>query len=353
MLELTGVTVSYGEYPAVIDASLTLQAGLIGCLLGPSGCGKTTLLRTIAGFQRPTAGQVRLAGKVVSTADWVLPPEQRHVGMVFQDLALFPHLSVAENIAFGLRGASRGERDRRVGELLELVGLHHLGAAYPHELSGGQQQRVAIARAMAPRPKLLLLDEPFSSLDPELREALPRELRRIFREGGATVLLVTHDQSEAFAMADEIGVMRAGRLEQWDNAYRLYHEPSTRFVADFIGEGVMLPGKVIDRHTVETELGRLRGEMERSCPPGTLVDILLRPDDVLHDDASPFKAHIVDRTFRGAHFLYTLALDSGRRILCLADSHHDHKPGEAIGIQTSIDHLVVFPQDAADGPAVS
>lgn len=351
MLEIERLTISYGDFPAIVDLSLEVAAGVIGCLVGPSGCGKTTLLRAIAGFEAPSGGIIRLGGHTVSEPGAVVPPERRQVGMVFQDLALFPHLSVAENIAFGVQGQSRSERNRRVGTLLDLIGLHNLAKAYPHQLSGGQQQRVAIARALAPGPRLLLLDEPFSSLDPALRETLPRELRSIFREDGVTVLLVTHDQTEAFAMADEIGVMRAGQLEQWDSAYRLYHEPKTRFVADFIGEGVMLPGTVIDGSAVDTELGVIRGDVPKQCTPGALVDILLRPDDVLHDDASMLKARVVDRTFRGAQFLYTLALDSGRRVLCLAQSHHDHRLGEPIGIRTELDHMVVFPHDAG-GPAV-
>ena len=344
MLELDSLTVSYGDTPAVADLSLGLTAGQIGCLIGPSGCGKTTVLRAIAGFQRPAAGRIRLGGKLMSTSAHLVAPEKRRVGMVFQDLALFPHLDVAGNIGFGLQPQVRHQRHKRVDELLEITGLRGMASAYPHELSGGQQQRVAVARAMAPRPSVMLLDEPFSSLDPALRESLPRELREIFREDGVTVLQVTHDQPEAFAMADEIGVLNDGRLEQWDTAYGLYHMPRTRFVADFIGEGVMLPGEVVDARYIDTELGRVRTRVPEGCAPGALVDILLRPDDVQHDDASNLTARVVDRRFRGAHFLYSLALASGRRILCLAASHHDHPPGEDIGIRPELDHVVVFPQ---------
>lgn len=279
MLKLQALNVFYGSTPAVLDVSFHLEQGTIGCLLGPSGCGKTTVLRTIAGFQKPSAGEVWLGDKQVSSIGYCLPPEQRRVGMVLQDLALFPHLTVTQNIGFGLPKQDRAARIRRIGELLEIIGLYDLADKYPHELSGGQQQRVAIARAMAPRPKLLLLDEPFSSLDPDLRDTLPRELRRIFREEQATVLLVTHDQREAFAMADEIGVMRSGRLEQWDSAYQLYHRPATRFVADFIGEGVMLPARVKDSEHVEMELGVFRSCQTLTQPAGTLIDVLLRPDD--------------------------------------------------------------------------
>lgn len=342
MLKLAALNVFYDSTPAVLDVSFELERGTIGCLLGPSGCGKTTILRTIAGFQKPSAGEVWLAGKRVSSVSHSTPPEQRRVGMVLQDLALFPHLTVTQNIGFGLPKTDKATRMRRIGELLEIIGLFDLADKYPHELSGGQQQRVAIARAMAPRPKLLLLDEPFSSLDPDLRETLPRELRRIFREEEATVLLVTHDQREAFAMADTIGVMREGRLEQWDSGYQLYHRPATRFVADFIGEGVMVPARVKDSDHVEMELGVFRSCQPLAQPPGTLIDVLLRPDDVLHDDESPCKADIVGRSFRGAHFLYTLSLESGQQILCLAGSHHDHHVGERIGIRAEVDHVVVF-----------
>lgn len=345
MLKLKALNVFYGSTPAVLDVSLELEQGTIGCLLGPSGCGKTTVLRTIAGFQKPSAGEVWLDGEQVSNVNWCLPPEQRGVGMVLQDLALFPHLTVTENIGFGLPKVDKASRMRRIGELLEIIGLYDLADKYPHELSGGQQQRVAIARAMAPRPKLLLLDEPFSSLDPDLRESLPRELRRIFREEGVTVLLVTHDQREAFAMADMTGVMRAGRLEQWNTAYQLYHRPATRFVADFIGEGVMLPARVKDSQHVEIELGVFRSCCTLTQPPGTTIEVLLRPDDVLHDDESPLKATVIGRSFRGAHFLYTLSLDSGQQVLCLAGSHHDHQIGERIGIRAEVDHIVVFPQE--------
>ena len=350
MLEVDDITVRYGARIAVDRVSLALRPGLIGALVGPSGCGKTTLLRAVAGFVEVSAGRIRLSGKRVSDPQGTVPPEQRRVGMVFQDLALFPHLDVTGNIGFGLRSDTRVWRERRVAELLELMGLAEYRDTYPHRLSGGQQQRVAIARAMAPKPMLLLLDEPFSSLDPELREQLPRELRDIFRQDGMTALLVTHDQQEAFAMADEIGVMRDARLEQWDTAYNLYHKPASRFVAGFVGEGVTIPGTLLDERTVLTELGELCGTMPPGFQPGQVVEVLLRPDDVVHDDDSPLRARVLDRTFRGAEFLYHLALKSGSRLLCLAASHHNHAPGDAIGIRPELDHLVLFPQDTGATP---
>ena len=243
LLEVINTEVGYGGAPVVCQVSFELEPGRIGCLLGPSGCGKTTLLRAIAGFELLQGGEIRMRGQVVSHAGWSLPPEKRRVGMVFQDFALFPHLKIGENIGFGLRHLSERERRARVQTLLGLVGLPEYENAYPHQLSGGQQQRVALARAMAPRPELLLLDEPFSSMDAELREQLAREVRDIIKEEEITALLVTHDQYEAFAMADEIGVLNAGKLMQWDSGYNLYHRPGNRFVADFIGQGVILPGE--------------------------------------------------------------------------------------------------------------
>jgi len=271
-----------------------------------------------------------------------VPPERRRVGMVFQDYALFPHLTVEGNVAFGLHRWPARERAARVRELLALVGLEGHERAYPHELSGGQQQRVALARALAPKPELLLLDEPFSNLDVELRERLGLELRQILKQEGITAILVTHDQQEAFAMADEIGVMHAGGLQQWDTAYRLYHQPANRFVADFIGQGVFLPGTVLNSHQIEIELGILNGSFPSECAKGCAVDVLIRPDDIVHDDTSPLLAEVVHKAFRGASILYTLRLPSGGTALSLVPSHHDHALGEKIGIRLDVDHVVAF-----------
>jgi iron(III) transport system ATP-binding protein len=343
LLEIRHVSIAYDGPPVVKKASLSLPEGAIGCLLGPSGCGKTTLLRSIAGFEPVLEGEILLRGKPVSKAGHSLAPEKRRIGMVFQDLALFPHLNIADNIAFGLRGLDRARRQLRVRELLALVGLEHSADAFPHQLSGGQQQRVALARAMAPRPELLLLDEPFSSLDVELREKLAREVRQILKEDGLTALLVTHDQFEAFAMADEIGVMHAGKLLQWDSGYNLYHRPAHRFVADFIGQGVMLPGSVVSEQGVDTELGILHGRLPAGSHPGSSVEVLIRPDDVIHDDSCPETAEVTAKVFRGAGFLYTLRLPSGAAVLCLAPGHHDHPIGHRIGIRVAVDDLVIFP----------
>jgi len=223
-----------GPQPVVDDFSLSLEKGHIGCLLGASGCGKTTVLRAIAGFEPLRAGRIELDGTLLSAPGFQVEPEHRQVGMMFQDYALFPHLTAEKNVAFGLRRLDKAERARRVGEMLHLVGLEGSGRRYPHELSGGQQQRVALARALAPRPGLLLLDEPFSNLDIDTRERLAFEVRDILKQAGHTALLVTHNQAEAFAIADRIGVMRKGVIAQWDTPYGLHHRPADDFVADFV-----------------------------------------------------------------------------------------------------------------------
>jgi iron(III) transport system ATP-binding protein len=353
LLDVEGLHHGYNGHEVVRGLAFALAHGSIGCLLGPSGCGKTTVLRCIAGFEALRAGSIRLNGVLVSGRGVMLPPEKRRIGMVFQDYALFPHLTVEQNIAFGLGALAHGERASRVREMAQLARLDDVLGQYPHELSGGQQQRVALARALGPRPELLLLDEPFSNLDVELRERLSLEVREIIKASGATAVLVTHDQHEAFAMADEIGVMHEGRIQQWDSAYNLYHRPANRFVADFVGEGVFLPAKVLGSRRVEFELGVLEGDVPNACQigcdacgKGCLTDILLRPDDVMHDDNAPTQAEVVHKAFRGAEILYTLRLASGRKVLALVPSHHNHALGERIGIRLDVDHVVAFQPEA-------
>jgi iron(III) transport system ATP-binding protein len=338
LLEVENLSHAYGRQEVVRGLSFSLARGAIGCLLGPSGCGKTTVLRCIAGFEAVREGTIRLSGAVVSAPGVQVPPEKRRVGMVFQDYALFPHLTVAANIAFGLRTARAEERAARVRELGAMAGLSAALDKYPHEMSGGQQQRVALARALAPRPDLLLLDEPFSNLDVDLRERLSVEVRDIIKATGATAILVTHDQQEAFAMADEIGILHEGRIQQWDSPYNLYHRPANRFVADFVGQGVFLPARALPAGKLEIELGVLDSDAGESHD----VEVLLRPDDVVHDDAAPTRAEVLHKAFRGAEILYTLRLDSGRKVLALVPSHHNHALGEKIGIRLDVDHVVAF-----------
>jgi iron(III) transport system ATP-binding protein len=344
-ININDVSVSIEGRRILENISFGVEEAGIACLLGPSGCGKTTLLRCIAGFEKQHQGEVWIKGVRVSNPIHHLPVEQRHIGMVFQDYALFPHLSVADNITFALKNLNTKMFKQRLDELVELLSLQKHINKYPHSLSGGQQQRVALARAMAPRPGVLLLDEPFASLDVELREQIARELRQIIKQDGITTIMVSHNQLEAFAMADVIGVMNEGHLLQWDKAFKLYHEPETSEVADFIGEGVFIPGEVINDKEVKTEIGNIQGVSPHGVAQGKKVTVLIRPDDILHDDDSKMMARVKDKAFRGAEFLYTLELDSGTRLLSLVPSHHNHPVNEPIGIRLEIDHLVVFPRN--------
>lgn len=263
--------------------------------------------------------------------------------MVFQDIALFPHLTVAENIGFGLSNWSEVNRVDRVAELLQLIGLSGLDARYPHELSGGQQQRVALARAMAPKPSLLLLDEPFSGLDTELRARLASEVRTILKSDGICSLLVTHDQREAFDFADRIAVIHEGAICQFGTPYNLYHEPRTPFVAHFVGPGEIVKAEVVAPRSVDSPLGILTSDEDLSYPVGSAVHLFLRPDDLIHDDNSDYQATLIGKHFRGAHHLYKVRLENGTVLGCFAPSHHNHAIGEKIGVTLDVKHLVIFP----------
>lgn len=343
-LVLQNLHIGYGTTAVVHDVSITVENGQIGCLLGPSGCGKTTLLRAIAGFERITQGSIDLNAQTISSPEIHLPPEKRNIGMVFQDYALFPHLTIADNITFGIRQHSARDKAQRVKELLDLVNLPHYEKRYPHELSGGQQQRIALARALAPRPRLLLLDEPFGSQDIELREMLAREVREILKREGMTAVLVTHDQHEAFAMADEIGVLQSGRLQQWDTGYNLYHKPVNQFVAGFIGQGVLIAGTVFNHNMVSTPLGAIQGNVPPNCIPECPVDVLIRPDDIKLMTDAPRKAKVVSRIFRGAEYLYALELADGSQLLALAPSHQDFALGQYVCFELDMQHLVILPR---------
>ena len=341
LLKLHDLACGYQDQPVVQKLNLHLNAGDIGCLLGSSGCGKTTTLRAIAGFEPVHEGEIVLAGEVISKAGFTLAPEKRRIGMVFQDYALFPHLTVADNVAFGIRHHPR--LTQVVGQMLELVNLGALGKRHPHELSGGQQQRVALARALAPEPQLLLLDEPFSNLDGELRRRLSHEVRDILKARGTSAILVTHDQEEAFAVSDHVGVFRQGRLEQWDTPYNLYHEPATPYVASFVGQGYFIRGQLIDSESVQTELGVLQGNRSYAGARGAPMDVLLRPDDIVHAPDSALKARVTSKTFQGAATLYRLQLPSGTRLEALFPSHADLRIGEQAGFRIAAEHLVLFP----------
>ncbi len=356
-LEITDLQIQYkGQADSALEGvSLTLDPGQIGVLIGPSGCGKSTLLRAVAGLEPVVKGRIALAGQEVSTPHFLEAPEKRRVGMVFQDYALFPHLSVQKNIAFGLHHWAAGERSDRVQEMLQWVGLWDNRKKYPHEMSGGQQQRVALARALAPQPHVLLLDEPFSNLDIDLRERLAHEMRDLLKQSQTTTLFVTHDQAEAFAMGDKVGVLNQGRLNQWDSPYALYHAPATRFVATFIGDGVFLSGQRVAGPvlSVDTELGVLQPAQaldasspspSDALPVGARCDVLIRSDDVvIQSAAGAHTAQLVHKAFRGGHYLYGLRLPSGQTITATVPSHQTHAVGESISFALQLDHLIAFP----------
>lgn len=341
-LEIRDIECRHHGLTVVDGLSFEIAQGSIACLLGPSGCGKTTVLRTIAGFEPVYRGEIALKGTVVSRPGYQLAPEKRRLGMVFQDYALFPHLNVHDNVVFGLRSLAKNQRNKIAGELLEVIGLTGTERRYPHELSGGQQQRVALARALAINPDLILLDEPFSNLDIELRERLGKEIGELLKTRRITTLLVTHDQQEAFALGDRVGIMKDGRLVQWDTPFNLYHQPANRFVAGFIGNGVFVKGVLMSSHAVQTAFGTLRGRQAYPWPSGTGVDVLLRPDDIVPDPAGELQGEVVQKAFKGAEILYTLRLPTGIEVLSLFPSHRDHTIGEQVRLRVCAEHVVAF-----------
>ena len=350
ILELDGVTRQFGAETAVANLSLTVNDGELLTLLGPSGCGKTTTLRLLAGLDEPDAGTIRVAGETVAGEGTFVKPENRDVGLVFQEFALFPHLTVGENVAFGIQERSRDAIDERVGELLELVGLGDYREASPEDLSGGQRQRIALARSLAPEPDVLLLDEPFSNLDVGLREEMRREVRRIIKETGVTAVSVTHDQEEALSISDRVAVIDGGHVEQVGRPEVVFQQPESRFVAEFLGQAGFVSGTLTDG-CVETPLGSLSADRIEGLDAeyeGADVDVLVRPDDIRAVPADPAgtNGRIVDRQYTGPSFVYTVELDS-RAIL-----HCEHNHAEELGmdkrvrVRLATDHsLAWFPAE--------
>ena len=333
MLEISNVSHSFGDTKVVHSVTLSLGQGEVGCLLGASGSGKTTLLRCIAGFEKPNAGKIKVDGETVADDAKNTAPENRQVAMVFQDYALLPHLSARQNVLFALHARRPDEAESIADEMLRKVGLQAFAARYPHELSGGQQQRVAIARALAPTPRLLLMDEPFSNVDATMRADLGQEIRELLLASNTTTLIATHDHDDAFTLGQSVGVMQDGQLVQWDSAYNVYHQPASRFVADFVGRGAWLEGEVVGDNEIRIEPGIVTGRMTQEFGIGERVALLLRPDDVVHDDDSKLQATVVERRFKGSAFIYEIALPSGQILYSLVPSHHDHAVGESIGIR--------------------
>jgi len=344
ILELRSVSCAYDPHrPAIRDISFSAREGEILCLLGPSGCGKTTILRAIAGFEPVRFGEIFLSGRRVSSPSEMIPTEERRVGMVFQEYALFPHLRVADNIAFGLHHLSRAERTRQVQEMLRLTGLEGLERRYPHELSGGQQQRVALSRALVRNPVVLLLDEPFSNLDPDMASRMRQELHALLRRMKTTTILVTHDHDEAFAMADRIAVLNHGVLEQMDSPELLYHVPLTPFVADFVGQADFIPGTV-SQGMVHTELGEFPDTLE--CKDGTAVVVMIRPDDIHLVPTEGARSRVLSRQFHGSENLYTVSLPSGQIVHSSESSTSVYQEGAAVELRVSATHTVLFKGDS-------
>ena len=342
LLQVTDLECRYGEQTILQDVNFSLRPGEIACLLGPSGCGKTTLLHALAGFQPIFAGNITLQQRTLSDAGKQLPPEQRNIGVVFQDYALFPHLSVADNIAFGLKGMAKTARYARVNELLQLIRMESYASQFPHQLSGGQQQRVALARALAPRPQLLLMDEPFSNLDTELRRALAAEVRQILQRENLAAIVVTHDREEAFVVGDKLGVLAHGYLQQWGTPATVYAAPATLAVAKVIEQGTILPGKATAAGLVQSELGQF------PLPPGewqsdTPVAVFVRNADLEITAESAITAQVIERYFLGENTLYRLQLASGKVIDAALSSARELAPGQQVHV--SVRNPLVFGAD--------
>ncbi len=327
-----GLVKSYGQALALKDLDLTIEEGTTLALLGPSGSGKTTALRLVAGFEVPDAGIVEIAGRRVAGPGLYIPPEQRRVGMVFQDYALFPNLTVARNVGFGI--SDKSAREARVSEALALVGLTGLGGRMPHELSGGQQQRVALARALAPRPTVLLMDEPFSNLDAGLRAQVRTEVREILRSTNTTALFVTHDQDEALYMGDKVAVLDWGELQQVETPEGIYHTPKTRFVAEFLGLADFIPA-TFREGKLDTVLGAIPWEQE---PPPSGSEVLVRPDDMTIDPSETGQGTITNRVFQGPSYLYEVGLEAGGVVHVLQHHTKQYDVGTRVQVRIIAEH---------------
>ena len=349
VLELEGITKRFGDETVVDDLDLAVREGELLTLLGPSGCGKTTTLRLIAGLEEPDAGQIRLRGETVAGGDRFVAPETRDVGIVFQEFALFPHKTAAENVAFGLHEMPADERDERVAELLDLVGLSAHRDSYPDELSGGQQQRVALARSLAPEPQLLLLDEPFSNLDKDLRIEMREEVRSILKAAGVTAVSVTHDQEEAMSISDRVAVIDDGRVEQVGTPEAVFQHPESRFVASFLGHASFVSGVIRDDH-VDTGLGAVPVDSVHGLTEayeGAEIDLLVRPDDVLVEAVPNGQANgeVVYRRFLGPNVFYRVELDSADVVGCTHNHEHEVPRDRPVRVELDADHdLSWFPE---------
>ena len=340
-LEIEDVSLSIEGTLILDNLSLNIDEHEIISLIGPSASGKSSLLRIIAGFENISSGKVKLNGLIVDDRSTIVQPQNRNIGIIFQDLALFPHLSCKDNIIFGITNYSENHKRQRLDRLCNLLDITSIKDKFPHEISGGQQQRIAIARALAPGPEILLLDEPFSALDEELKETLIHDVKNLLKEEKITTIVITHNIKEAFQLSDKIAFLDNKKIIQFDTAYNLYHKPYTKEIANFCGIGSFINGTVIDNNHVSTILGDLFGDTSK-YKVGSNVSVMIRPDDIIHDDNSSQSAKVLEKIFFGSDFLYKLELSEGEKIFCYTPSHHNHAINEVIGIKPVIDHLILF-----------
>ena len=340
-LEIEDISLSIGGNLILDNLSLSVGEHEIISLIGPSASGKSSLLRIIAGFENIDSGKVKLNGLIVDDRSTIVQPQNRNIGIIFQDLALFPHLSCKDNILFGITNHLATHKNQRLDRLCNLLDITSIIDKYPHEISGGQQQRIAIARALAPGPEILLLDEPFSALDEELKETLIHDVKNLLQEEKITTIMITHNIKEAFQLSDKIAFLDSKKIIQFDTAYNLYHKPYTKEIANFCGIGSFINGTVVGANHVSTSLGDLFGDTSK-FKIGSNVSVMIRPDDIIHDDDSAQSAKVLEKVFFGSDFLYKLELFEGEKIFCYTPSHHNHAINEVIGIKPVIDHLILF-----------
>jgi iron(III) transport system ATP-binding protein len=340
-LNLQSVKIALDSKVILDDVNLKIDTGEIVSLMGSSASGKTSLIRSIAGFHNISSGTIQIDGQVVDDSIRRSDVAMRNVGVIFQDLALFPHLTVRENICFGLNNIDSTQQQKRAKKLEDLLSIENITNRYPNQISGGQQQRVAIARAIAPKPNLLLLDEPFSALDYELKDNLMSDIMKLIKSENITAILITHSAEEAFKMSDKIAFISNNTITQFANPYDIYHRPASKEIANFFGISSYIKAKITDSSHIKCILGDFVGMVDQYNKDAK-VDLLIRPDDIIHDDDSLFSAKVTEKTFRGSDFLYELELKDGQKIFCFAPSHHNHQVNEVIGIKLDLDHLVIF-----------
>ena len=340
-LNLQSVKIALDSKVILDDVNLKIDTGEIVSLMGSSASGKTSLIRSIAGFHNISSGTIQIDGQVVDDSIRRSDVAMRNVGVIFQDLALFPHLTVRENICFGLNNIDSAQQENRAKKLEDLLDIENITNRYPNQISGGQQQRVAIARAIAPKPNLLLLDEPFSALDYELKDNLMNDIMKLIKSENMTAILITHSAEEAFKMSDKIAFISNNTITQFANPYDIYHRPASKEIANFFGISSYIKAKITDSSHIKCILGDFVGMVDQYNKDAK-VDLLIRPDDIIHDDDSLFSAKVIKKTFRGSDFLYELELNDGQKIFCYTPSHHNHQVNEVIGIKLDLDHLVIF-----------